>query len=135
MVMAVLNAPVDVVWNAKVVEPTITVPVVEALNPLPVTATEEPAGPEPGLSVICGEVAALAGWSVDKAKPATIKSATNKDLRVRNTAIYPQIERRQQPLTTSMQKALVSILWPRNRTPIKKTTILAESSASSGEQS
>jgi hypothetical protein len=69
------------------------VPVVEALNPVPATVTAEPAGPDPGLSVICGDVAALAGWSADKAKPATIMSATNKVLSVRNTAIYPQIEK------------------------------------------
>lgn len=51
MVIPVLKAPVDVVWNTKVVEPTITVPVVETLNPVPVTVTAEPAGPEAGLSV------------------------------------------------------------------------------------
>jgi len=105
MVMPVLKAPVDVVWNAKVVEPTITVPVVAALNPVPVTVIAEPAGPEPGLSVICGVVAALAGWTMDKASPAPIMSATNKVLSVRNTAIYPQIERRLWPLMTSMPKS------------------------------
>src|SRR4051812_16110164 len=93
MVMPVLNAPVAVVWNANVVEPTTTVPVVEALNPVPATVTAEPAGPDPGLSLICGDVAAVAGWSVANAKPATIKSATNKVFSVRNTAIYPQIEK------------------------------------------
>ncbi len=93
MVMPVLKAPVDVVWNAKVVEPTITVPVVAALKPVPVTVTAEPAGPDAGLSVICGVVAALAGWTMDKASPAPIMSATNKVLSVRNTAIYPQIEK------------------------------------------
>lgn len=135
MVMPVLKAPVDVVWNANVVEPTITVPVVEALNPVPVTVTAEPAGPEPGSSVICGGVAALAGWTTDTANPTTIKSATNKVLSVRNTAIYPQIEKAAMPPVTSMQKALASILWAKNPTPIKKTTILAESSARSWEQS
>lgn len=134
MVTPVLNEPVDVVWNEKVVEPTITVPVVEVLNPVPVTVTAEPAGPEAGLSVICGEVAALAGWTIDKANPAPIMSATNKVLSVRNTAIYPQIERRPRPLMTSMQKALAPILLAENRSPIKKTTILPEASASSGEQ-
>src|SRR5690242_16419650 len=61
MVMPALNAPVELVWNAKVAEPTITVPVVEALNPVPATVTAEPAGPDAGLRVICGEAAALAG--------------------------------------------------------------------------
>jgi hypothetical protein len=74
-------------------------------------------------------VAALAGWIMDTAKPATIKSAANKVLSVRNTAIYPQIEGGFGPLLTSMRKALALILWAANRTPIKKTTILAESSA------
>jgi hypothetical protein len=98
MVMPVLNAPVDVVWNANVEEPTITVPVVEALNPVPVTVTAEPAGPEVGLSETCGDVAAaLAGWMTETANPTPIMSATNKDLSIRNTAIYPQIERRPRP--------------------------------------
>ena len=92
MVIPVLKEPADVVWNAKVVEPTITVPVVEVLNPAPVTVTAQPAGPEAGLSVICGDVAALAGWTMDNAHPAPIMSATNKVLSGRNTAIYPQIE-------------------------------------------
>jgi hypothetical protein len=81
-----------VVWNGKVVEPTITVPVVDALKPVPATVTAEPTGPDAGSSVICGVVAAPAGWTLAKASPATIKSATNKVLKVRNTAIYPQIE-------------------------------------------
>ena len=105
MVMPVLNEPVDVVWKAKVVEPTITVPVVEALNPVPETVTADPAGPEFGLSVTCGEVAALAGWTMDKARPVPIMSATNKVLSIRSTAIYPQIERRLRPLMTSMPKS------------------------------
>src|SRR6476661_1345143 len=137
IVMPVLNAPAEVVWNEKVVEPTITDPVDEALNPVPVTVTAEPAGPEVGLSKTCGDVvAALAGWMTDTANPTPIMSATNNDLSIRNTAIYPQIERRQRlPPVTSMRKALALILWAENRTPIKKTTILAESSARSGEQS
>lgn len=134
MVTPVLKDPVDVVWNAKVVEPMITVPVVEVLNPVPLTVTAEPAGPEAGLSVTCGEVAALAGWTMDKANPAPIMSATNKVLSVRNTAIYPQIESGHGPLMTSMQKALAPILLAQNRSPIKKATILSEASASSGEQ-
>ncbi|WP_258806410.1 hypothetical protein [Pseudarthrobacter sp. NS4] len=32
-------------------EPTVTVPVVEALKPVPETVTAEPAGPDPGFSV------------------------------------------------------------------------------------
>jgi len=136
MVMPVLNAPCEVVWNAKVAEPTITVPVVEALNPVPVTVTAAPAGPEVGLSETCGDVAAaLAGWMTDTANPTPIMSATNKDLSIRNTAIYPQIEMRPRPPVASMQKALALILRAEIRTPIKKTTILAESSARSWEQS
>lgn len=49
IVMPVLNAPVAVVLKGKVVEPTITVPVVDALNPVPETVTAEPAGPDAGL--------------------------------------------------------------------------------------
>jgi hypothetical protein len=41
MVMPVLNAPVDVVWNENVAEPTITVPVVDALNPVPATVARK----------------------------------------------------------------------------------------------
>jgi len=121
IVTPVLKEPVEVVWNAKVVEPMITVPVVEVLNPVPVTVTAEPTGPEAGVSVICGEVAALAGWTIDNANPAPIMSATNKVLSVRNTAIYPQIERRPQPLmTSSMQKALAQFYWPKTAVPSRK---------------
>jgi hypothetical protein len=91
MVIPVLNAPVDVVWNGNVAEPTITVPVVDALNPVPATVTAEPAGPDAGLSVICGDVAALAGWTTEKTNPEATNKARTRVFSERNTAIYPQI--------------------------------------------
>nr|WP_328699969.1 hypothetical protein [Arthrobacter sp. 9AX] len=61
MVIDVLNAPVDAVRNANVVEPAITVPDVETLKPVPLTVTADPAGPVAGVSVIWA--AAGAAWT------------------------------------------------------------------------
>ncbi len=52
MVIEVLKAPEAADLKGKVVAPAITVPVVEALNPVPLTVTAEPAGPVAGLREI-----------------------------------------------------------------------------------
>ena len=44
MVMPVLKGPEAVVVTEKVADPAMTVPVVEALKPVPETVTAEPAG-------------------------------------------------------------------------------------------
>jgi hypothetical protein len=61
MVIDVLNAPVDAVRKAKVLDPATTVPDVETLNPVPLTVTADPAGPVAGLSVIWPAGAAWTG--------------------------------------------------------------------------
>ena len=74
MVMPVLKVPEAVVVTEKVVDPAMTVPVVEALKPVPETVTAEPAGPCTGFSVICAAAAgaAWAGWM-----PASAQSGTH----------------------------------------------------------
>jgi hypothetical protein len=69
MVMAVLKAPVDVVRKPNVVEPAMTVPEVETLNPVPLTVTADPAGPVVGLSVIW----AVAGAACTGCTPANVR--------------------------------------------------------------
>jgi hypothetical protein len=61
IVMGVLKLPVDVVVKAKVADPTMTVPVVETLKPVPEAVTWEPAGPDVGLSETKAAGAAWAG--------------------------------------------------------------------------
>jgi hypothetical protein len=81
---AVENVPPDVVRNWTVEEPTITVPVVEARNPVPVTATDVPTGPDVGLSWIWGAAAAAAGAAL-----AGCRAPTNRPKAVaRSTARY-----------------------------------------------
>lgn len=90
MVMPVLKAPVAVVRNWNVAEPTITVPVVEALNPVPETVTADPAGPVPGLTATCAAGApAAAGCTPDRASPVPRKTATTNVLSIRNKAPIP----------------------------------------------
>lgn len=48
MVIEVLKEPDTAVLKENVEDPTITVPVVAALNPVPLTVTAEPAGPVAG---------------------------------------------------------------------------------------
>jgi hypothetical protein len=86
MVMPVLNAPAAVVLKGNVVEPTMTVPVVEALNPVPDAVTAEPAGPEAGLNATCAAGAAFAGWIKATAIPAATKKAMTNVFTVGNKA-------------------------------------------------
>ncbi|GAC1367978.1 MAG: hypothetical protein NVS2B15_08850 [Pseudarthrobacter sp.] len=60
MVAGELNDPADVVFNGKVADPMMMVPVVEALNPLPVTVMEDPAAPVAGLREIWAAAACAA---------------------------------------------------------------------------
>ena len=60
MVMPALKVPEAVVVTEKVADPAMTVPVVEALKPVPETVTAEPAGRCPGFSVICAAAAGAA---------------------------------------------------------------------------
>jgi hypothetical protein len=82
----VVNAPAEVVRNWTVEEPTITVPVVEARNPVPVTVTDVPTGPDVGLSWICGAAAAadgaaLAGCTAPTKRPNPVARSTAKYLK------------------------------------------------------
>lgn len=52
MVIEVLKAPEAAALKRKVVAPAITLPVVEALNPVPLTVTADPASPVAGLREI-----------------------------------------------------------------------------------
>ncbi|MCU1548088.1 MAG: hypothetical protein JWO29_1039 [Arthrobacter sp.] len=61
MVMDVLNAPVDAVRTENVTDPATTVPVADALKPVPLTVTADPAAPVAGLREIWAAVAAWAG--------------------------------------------------------------------------
>jgi hypothetical protein len=63
MVIGVLNAPVVAVRKANVAEPATTVPEAEALKPVPLTVTADPAEPVAGLSVIWAAGAAGAAWT------------------------------------------------------------------------
>lgn len=90
MVIDVLKAPEAAVFMGKVVAPAITVPVVEALNPVPLTVTADPAGPVAGLSEIRPvAVAAWAAWAgiSPKARPSPTTAAM--DFKVLIMAIGP----------------------------------------------
>jgi hypothetical protein len=91
IVMPVLNAPVDVVWNWKAAEPTVTVPVAEALKPVPETVTAEPAGPDPGFTVTSAAGAAMAGCRPDRTIPVPTKKAMTNVLKVFNKTTHPQL--------------------------------------------
>ncbi len=80
MVIAVLKAPVDVVRKPNVVEPAMTVPDVETLNPVPLTVTAEPAGPVAGLSVIW----AVAGAACTGCIPANVRPRPTPRVAVSN---------------------------------------------------
>lgn len=123
MVMLVLNAPVAVVLKGKVVEPTITVPVVEALNPVPDAATAEPAGPEAGFKATCAAGAAFAGWIKATAIPAATKKAITNAPNDLNKATILQICVRPQPLIICTE-CTGSSIRPKSRSLIKKPTII-----------
>jgi hypothetical protein len=61
MVIEVLKVPAAAVLKENVVEPIITVPVVEALNPVPLTVTADPTGPVLGFRYTWA--AAGAAWT------------------------------------------------------------------------
>jgi hypothetical protein len=73
-VIDVVKAPDTAVLRGKVAEPTIMVPVVEALKPVPLTVTADPAGPVEGLR----ETWAVPGaaWAAWAGKTAVSAMAT-----------------------------------------------------------
>jgi hypothetical protein len=94
-----VNAPADVVRNWKVEEPTITVPVVEARNPVPVTATDVPTGPDVGLSWIwvaaaAADGAALAGCKAPTKSPKLLARSTAKYLKTLKRIKLPPTRQR-----------------------------------------
>lgn len=95
-VAGALNAPADVVFNGKVADPMMMVPVVEALNPLPVTVIEDPADPVAGLREIWAVAAcAAAGWTTisAKARPSAAETAVRYVFIDLSKAIDPQNRR------------------------------------------
>jgi hypothetical protein len=109
MVIPVLNVPVAVVLKEKVAEPTITVPVVDALKPVPDATTVEPAGPDAGFKTTCAAAAACAGWMKARAIPAATKRATTNVLTDRNKATILHVDVRPQPLIL-VRNALAQVL-------------------------
>jgi hypothetical protein len=95
MVIAVLKAPVEVVRKPNVVEPAMTVPEVETLNPVPLTVTADPAGPVAGLSVIWAAAAGAAwtGCTPASVIPALTARAAVSTFTNLNTAIGPRNRR------------------------------------------
>jgi hypothetical protein len=88
MVMDVLNAPVAAVVKEKVEEPAVTVPVVETLNPVPLTVTAEPAGPVAGLREIWAAAgAAWTGWTAARVSPKPTTRAVTRVFTILNKAI------------------------------------------------
>jgi hypothetical protein len=88
IVIDVLKAPDVAVLKEKVAEPTITVPVVEALNPVPLTVTAEPAGPVSGLRYTWAAAgAAWTGWTPAMARPKPTTKAPTTVLTILNTAV------------------------------------------------
>ena len=77
IVMEVLKAPDAADLNEKVADPAMTVPVVDALKPVPLTVTADPAGPVLGLREIWAATgaagAAWAGWTAAKVSPSPTK--------------------------------------------------------------
>lgn len=124
MVMPVLNAPVAVVLKGKVVEPTITVPVVDALNPVPETVTTEPAGPDAGLKATLPAGAACAGWIKATAIPAATTKAMTKVLSDLNTTILLRVSMRPPAADLFVRNALAQVLDLKTCSLIKKHTIL-----------
>lgn len=96
MVAGALNAPADVVFKGKAADPMITVPVVEALKPLPVTVMEDPAAPVAGLREIWAAAACAApGWTtvMAKARPRAAASTAKCVFMDLSKAIDPQNRR------------------------------------------
>ncbi|GAB5077928.1 hypothetical protein ARTHROSP310_10690 [Arthrobacter sp. AD-310] len=93
MVAPVLNDPVAVVRNWKVAAPMMTVPVAEALKPVPETVMAEPAGPLPGSSTIRAAApgAAVAACTPDRTIPAATRRPITNVLSTRNITTHLQL--------------------------------------------
>lgn len=88
MVIEVLKVPDAAVLKEKVVDPTITVPVVAALNPVPLTVTAEPAGPLFGFRYTWAEAgAAWTGWMAAKLRPSPTTRPVTSVFTILNTAV------------------------------------------------
>lgn len=120
IVMEVLKAPDAAVLNEKVEDPTMTVPVVDTLNPVPLTVTEDPAGPVFGLSEIWAAAgAAWTGWMAANVSPSPTRSPTRSVFTVLNKAIpaigwWPEDHR-----SVRCRQALVPILKLKRASLIK----------------
>ncbi|WP_240341874.1 hypothetical protein [Arthrobacter sp. Alg241-R88] len=105
-------------------EPTITVPVVDALNPVPETVTAEPAGPDEGLKAIWPAGAACAGWIKATAIPAATTKAITKVLSDLNTTTILRVSMRPAAADLFIRNALAQVLDVKTCSLIKKHTIL-----------